>query len=171
MEEGDPDGDRQDGGLNSLHIATDPSKGLAFKLLAVVSIVFLLPIILWFLIQAFRPMTQTEVVVFFVMVGSFGVALGAAVVYGGLMKQHLILDGKGVTYIHKPAKKHIPWSELESVKLHGVNHPRMERCGALFSSESAEIAVGSDFEKSDLIEVSDFLKPYQNEFEFRVVDE
>jgi hypothetical protein len=170
MAEGDLDGGQQDGGLNVLHISTDVRKGLVFKLLVVVSIVFLLPMVLWFLIQAYRPMTLVETWVFFLMVGSFGVALGAAVVYGGLVKQHLILDGKGITYIHRPAKKHIPWSELERVKLLGVNSPEVIRCGALFSSENIEIGVGSDFEKSDLIEVSSFLKRYQKRFEFQVIE-
>lgn len=170
MEEGDPDVGRQDGDVNVLHISTDVRKRLVFKLLVVVSIVFLLPMVLWFLIQAYRPMTLVETWVFFLMVGSFGVALGSAVVYGGLVKQHLILDDKGITYIHKPAKKHIPWSELESVKLHGVNSSEVIRCGVLFSSESVEIEVGSDFEKVDLREVSSSLKSCQKRFEFQITD-
>jgi hypothetical protein len=170
MEEGNPDGGSQDGDLNPLHISTDVRKGLVFKLLVVVSVVFLLPMVLWFLIESYRPMTDVETAVFFFMVGSFGVSLGAAVVYGGLVKQHLTLDDKGITYIHKPAKKHISWSELESVKLLGVNRPDMIRSGAMFSSESIEIAVGSDFEKADLIQVSNFIKPYQKRFEFKVIE-
>ncbi|MEE9223528.1 MAG: hypothetical protein V3U51_02140 [Thermoplasmata archaeon] len=170
MEEGDQDGGRHGIDLKRLHISTDIRQGLAFKLLIIVSVVFLFPMVLWILIQAYRPMTDIETAVFFLMVGSFGVSLGAAVVYGGLVKQHLILDGEGITYIHKPAKKHIPWSELESVKLLGVNHPEAIRCGALFSSESIEIEVGSDFDKSDLIDVSNFLKSYQKEFKFRVIE-
>ena len=170
MEGSDPDGGRHGIDLKGLHISTDIRRGLVFKLLIIVSVVFLLPMVLWILIQAYRPMTDIETAVFFLMVGSFGVSLGAAVVYGGLVKQHLMLDGEGVTYIHKPAKKHIPWSELESVKLPGVNHPGMIRCGALFSSESVEIVAGSDFDKSDLIDVSNFLKSYQKKFKFQVLD-
>lgn len=117
MEEGDPDGGRHGTDLKRLHISTDIGRGLVFKLLVIVSVVFLLPMVLWILIQAFRPMTDIETAMFFLMVGSFGVSLGAAVVYGGLVKQHLMLDGEGITYIHKPVKKHIPWSDLESVKL------------------------------------------------------
>jgi hypothetical protein len=56
------------------------------------------------------------------------------------------------------------------VKLHGVNSPEVMRCGALFTSKSIEMMIGSDFEKSDMMKVSSFLKPYQKRFEFQIVE-
>jgi hypothetical protein len=153
-----------------INISTDIRRGLAFKLLTIVSIVFLLPMILYLLIEAYRPMTPSETLVFLVLVGSFGGSLGFAVIYGGLVKQHLTLDGKGITYVHRPSRKHIPWSELERVKLLGVNDSETIRCGILFSSKDVEIGVGSDFEKGDMQKVSKEIEAQQKEHDFEIND-
>jgi hypothetical protein len=170
MEEHDQDGSEHGIDVPELQISTDVKRGLIFKLVVLVVVVFLLPVVLWLLIQAYRPMTGVETVVFIIMSASFAGSLGAAVVYGGFVKQHLIVNSTGVTYIHRPTKRHIPWSKLKSVKLLGVNHPDVVHYGVLFSSKDTDINVASDFDRDDLLELAEHIVPYEKKYGFSVIE-
>jgi hypothetical protein len=99
--------------------------------------------------------------------GSLCVAIG---IYSGLVKQHLVVDAEGITYVHKPMRRRILWSDLRKVRILGVNNPDMSAYTIFFDSGEVRINVDSDFDREDLRRVARYLEHLRESHRFEIED-
>ncbi len=99
-----------------------------------------------------------------------GALLLAAVTYGGLLAQELVLAESGVSYRHGPWEKTIPWSDLRSVIVLGVTQTSSRYWAVVFNGDREKIVAASDFAREDLLRVVGVVHQRQRELGFEVVE-
>src|SRR6266704_5717515 len=77
----------------------------------------------------------------------FGTAFILATVYGGLLRQQLLLNDRAATYTHGPWEKTIPWSELKMVRVLSVMNPDSKAYAIVFRSKRTEFDLAPEFDK------------------------
>ena len=153
-----------------IHIESSTRKHLFVGIGLLAISCLLIALFIWaLLIGAITDMDSDEFFYILITLG-LGSLLLVSTVYGLFIKEHLIVNDDGITYVHPPARKHIPWSKLETVEFLGVNFPEEEHYGVLFSSGEKEINASSGFLKDDLRRLYRYLKSRQKILGFDIVD-